>query len=411
MKKLLLFIALLLCCSMAEAKKEKQAKQPKVTKLSTLKKNARTALKNGSGQEAAQTALLQATTREGLTTTTVAGIRYTAALLDESMNGVENRKAYLKQAYDTAKFFNKLRDMYEQLRICDSIDCMPSENGVVHPHYAKRTCKLREKHRMNILLGGRFFLRRKDYKSAFSFFQLYCKHTEEGAADSLYPKAKVRAAILGFLIEDYAGMLRHADEAIALADPSHAAVLTEYKARAWQKLGNDSACVAALQQGMHDYPLHDFFFVNLADRCHEAGNYGEEVRLADDVISRTGGRTLHFYARSRAHLADGNYEACIANADSVISRQDDYVDAYYNKGVAYLNMALIQQEESCKDPDDPQYDIDRQKTQELYRAAMPCMETVRRMQPDKKERWGSALYRIYLNLNMGEEFSEIDKLL
>ena len=33
------------------------------------------------------------------------------------------------------------------------------------------------------------------------------------------------------------------------------------------------------------------------------------------------------------------------------------------------------------------------------------------MRPDDKDRWAAALYNIYLNLNMGKEFEEIDKML
>ena len=74
-------------------------------------------------------------------------------------------------------------------------------------------------------------------------------------------------------------------------------------------------------------------------------------------------------------------------------------------------MAVISQEMACKDVKNPQYAIDKQKTQELYREARPCMEMVRRLQPDRQERWASPLYRIYLNLNLGKEFVEIERVL
>ena len=39
------------------------------------------------------------------------------------------------------------------------------------------------------------------------------------------------------------------------------------------------------------------------------------------------------------------------------------------------------------------------------------MERYRELRPDEKEKWAAALYNIYLNLNMGKEFLEIDRLL
>ena len=53
----------------------------------------------------------------------------------------------------------------------------------------------------------------------------------------------------------------------------------------------------------------------------------------------------------------------------------------------------------------------RQKIKELYALARPPMEKVRQLQPDNLIRWAQPLYRIYLYLNMGDEFDEIDKLL
>jgi hypothetical protein len=39
------------------------------------------------------------------------------------------------------------------------------------------------------------------------------------------------------------------------------------------------------------------------------------------------------------------------------------------------------------------------------------MEKVRQLQPESSARRASPLYRIYLNLNMGKEFDEIDAVL
>jgi tetratricopeptide repeat protein len=39
------------------------------------------------------------------------------------------------------------------------------------------------------------------------------------------------------------------------------------------------------------------------------------------------------------------------------------------------------------------------------------LEEYRKREPQDKDKWAVALYTIYLNLNMGKEFEEIDKLL
>ena len=89
----------------------------------------------------------------------------------------------------------------------------------------------------------------------------------------------------------------------------------------------------------------------------------------------------------------------------------NYVDAYFNKGISYCNLALIAQENANKDKNGAVSLEDYKKIQDFYSKAKPCMEMVRKLQPENKERWAHALYRIYLYLNMGKEFDEIDKLL
>ena len=52
----------------------------------------------------------------------------------------------------------------------------------------------------------------------------------------------------------------------------------------------------------------------------------------------------------------------------------------------------------------------KEAVNELYRKSLPYMETFRKMAPEQQTKWVPALYAIYLNLNMGREFEEIDKM-
>ena len=62
---------------------------------------------------------------------------------------------------------------------------------------------------------------------------------------------------------------------------------------------------------------------------------------------------------------------------------------------------------------DLEKDIRKNKKEitEVYRQALPYMEKYRALAPDEKKKWAPALYRIYLNLNMGKQFEEIDRII
>ena len=414
MKKLTYMLLLLLCplfCIPSWAADKKAEKKPKEVKLATLFKNASTAIKNKGGQDAARDQLLAALAREDLRNRDRANIYYTAALLEQSLHRNENTKAYLKQKYDSAVFFSKVRDMYNQLRLCDSLDHVPGPNGKMHPRYCRKTHALRHKYRRNLLNGGKFFLTKKDYKTSYTFFDLYCSNECDEENDPDYPQAVRWAAMCGFMVESPEKTLRYIDKAIGYSDQQTAAILWEYKVRSYEKLNNDSLQYQALVDGIQKYPTHDYFFVHLLDWYYVKRQFEEAQKLSDQLIQQNPTKAIYYYAKSKISLAENDYEHCIEYSDSTIHRQADFVDAYYNKGIAYLNLAIIQQEASCSDMTDPKCVADREKTLFLYEKARPCMEKVRELQPDQQERWASPLYRIYLNLNQGDQFDELDRLL
>ena len=53
----------------------------------------------------------------------------------------------------------------------------------------------------------------------------------------------------------------------------------------------------------------------------------------------------------------------------------------------------------------------KKEQQRLYKQALPYLEKARKALPALKDKWGLPLYTIYLNLNMGEEFEEIDRVI
>ena len=72
----------------------------------------------------------------------------------------ENLKAYLKQKYDTATYFNTLLSATDYALKCDSFDVMPDQKGRVKPRYRNKTREILLKYRSNIYNGGRFYLRK-----------------------------------------------------------------------------------------------------------------------------------------------------------------------------------------------------------------------------------------------------------
>lgn len=403
-------LILTLCFLSLTASSQTKEKKPKPEKISTIQKDATTAIKNISGQEAVQQRAFKAIAREDVSTKQRADLYYTVSLLDESINEVQNRKAYLKQPYDTTKLFTTLLTMYQHLAQCDSVDHVPTAKGFAQPRYIRRTAALRSKHRRNMLNGGKFFLSKQNYATALQFFDAYYDYRPSSESPEM-DKVIVWATMCAYTTKNYPSVLKYIDLAISQTTNELKPVYDEIKAETYRQMNNDSVWFELLKEGVERYPYHNYFFAHLVDVYTEKKLTAEGLELCDHQLELYPDTALYWYAKSNFSLMQEDYDHAIEYCDSAIARKETYEEAHYNRAVAYVTKAIIAQETSSMDLHDEQSHKDRSLVQSLYLAAKPSMELVRKMEPDKPECWASALYRIYLNLNMGKEFDEIDKLM
>ena len=409
MKRYLIILALFtFALSVGSADKKDKKEQP--VKLRTLFKTAKLALKNSNNHDAAEQGLLAALPREDVDNKDRARIFYTAALLQQNLNGVHNRSAYLKQKYDTVAFFATTLRMYQHLMNCDSVDMIPNAKGVVKRKYQSDVASLMKKHRKNLLNGGIFQMKKKAYPVAFDYMDAYLK-TNRNPKDTIIPRVSYWVTICAYNAKNPVNTRRYIDAAIAWADSVQKPVLQEYKARTYVWQNDEKNWLKELNTGVKRYPEHDYFFLNLLDWYNTHHQYEQGLALADSLLDVHHEKPLFWYAKSLLSLGKEDYQNCIQFSDSCIIRDKNYADAYYNKGLSFCNLALIAQQDACNDLKDPKCIEDRRIIQSLYQSARPCMEKVRQLQPENSARWASPLYRIYLNLNMGKEFDEIDAVL
>lgn len=400
-----------------QAKQDK--KEPKVVPVKTLLKDARTAIKNKAGQNDHIKKLTEATKRNNLTAAEQKDIYYTLSQLYRSLNDNENLKAYLKQSYDTAQFFNSILQSCQYALVCDSLESMPNEKGKVSYKYRTKSRDMMLKYRTNIYGGGRFYLRKNDYRSCLPYFELYHSLPEhpifeankELKADTLLDRVALYSVVAAYESEKPERILHYIDPAMNSVTDELRPLLFEYKVRSYECLRDTTNYLASLQEGCQRFPKHDYFFLELIELHDSLHHYDEGLALADSMIQHVEERPLYWYAKSLLNFHAGRWEACIVASDSVLRLDIDHTGALYNKGVSHFTLTSEFARTACYDYSSPQCVRDRQRIQQGYRKAKNPFEALRRLSPDDKQKWAPYLYRIYLNLNMGKEFAEIEKLL
>ena len=322
-----------------------------------------------------------------------------------------NEKLYLKEKYDTTALFLVGKRMFDTLEGLDSLDRLPDARGKVKLKYRDRSAELLNIYRPNLFNGGVFFMKKHDFSRAYDFFDTYINSAvkpmfaryQYAERDKRLPEAAYWASYCGYKLEKPQLTLRHTYQ--ALKDSVHLPYMLQYLSETY-KLEKDTArYVQTLKDGFSKYPKFPFFFPRLIDYYSHIGAYDEAMKSCDEALQTDSVNTLFRYAKSSLLLTMGRYKQSFAISKALIAENDTLADAYLNAGLALFDQAV---------------ELDK-KTQsgskkynqilELYRKAMPYLEKYRAMAPNQKDKWALPLYTIYLNLNMGKQFDEIDKLI
>lgn len=317
-----------------------------------------------------------------------------------------NEQLYLKQPSDTSRLFLNARKMFTVL---ESLDSVETANGKT-PKYRKKHAEYLMALRPNIYNGGLFFSRKQDFQKAFDFFDTYIECPGKAlftgydfSTDKKLSKAAFMSMYCGYKQNDAKRTLKFKD--LAVRDSSNLDYALQYMAETYRNLHDTANFVNTLHEGFMTYPKSIYFFPRLYDYYYKAGDLKKSLQLCDDALSVDNKNNVFLFAKSTVLLKLGRYDECIAICNGLIAQNDSLADAYLNVGLAYYNQAVKLDKNGLRSRKN------RDAVNELYRKALPFMQRYREFAPKDTARWALPLYTIYLNLNMGKEFDEIDKII
>ena len=317
-----------------------------------------------------------------------------------------NEKLYLKQKYDTAAFFAITQRLFMVAEKLDSVEMHPDKKGRVVLDYRTKHASQMNAIRPNLFNGGTYHVRKSNWKDGFSFFETYLDCTRQplfvtynySENDQRLAEAAYWATYCGYKMNDAVLTLRYHKQ--ALKDSARADFTLQFVAEARRLLKDEELYLATLEEGFRRYPQFPYFFPRLMDIYTSRGQYEMALTVADSALAVNDSSQLFVFAKSSTLLRMGRYEESIAYSDRLLALNDSMPEAYFNAGTAYVSM--VNGKDARKD---------RKVIKSYYQKARHYMERYRALAPGEKEKWAPLLYRIYLNLNMGKQFDEIDRLL
>jgi len=354
---------------------------------------ARSSIKSGKYAEAEKTltALLKDSTNR---TNKRIWLAYYDAVLGQYEQG--NEKLYLKQQYDTASFFAKALQM---LTIAETLDSLTTDNRKSHSNQLNAI-------RPNIFNGGSFLLRKNKWAEAYRYYEAYLDCARQplfqayhyDSLDARMPEAAYWATYCGYKQQDPVLTLRYSKR--ALQDTAKADFTLQFIAEARRWLKDDELYVQTLEEGFRRYPQFHYFFPRLMDAYAGMGQHEKALALTDSALAVNPSSELFLFAKSTTLLRMERYAESIKYSERLIELNPNLAEPYFNAGTAYVNIA---ERLAGKN--------DKKLMKQAYQKACPFVEHYRKLMPKEKAKWAPVLYRIYLNLNMGRQFDEIDRLL
>lgn len=322
-----------------------------------------------------------------------------------------NEKLYLKQKYDTAQLFNYTRQLFEVAFQYDSVETAPDKKGRRDFEFRKGHSDYLAHIRSNLYNGGIWFLNKKKYPDAYKFFDCYIecasqpmfKQRNYGEKDKHLPTAAYYAVYSGYKMKDPKATLHHSYE--ALKDTVHYNYMLQYLAETYMLEKDTARYVASLKEGFKRVPTFPYFFPRLVEYYVVRNQLDSAMTVVNEALTIVPDSDVYLTAKSNLLLEQGKLKECIEVSKKVIEVNQKLSDPYYNAGICYFNFAVEQDKNSHNSRKV------KEQVEENYKKALPYLVKYREMEPKEQGKWAFPLYTIYLNLNMGKEFDEIDKVM
>ena len=317
-----------------------------------------------------------------------------------------NERLYLKQRQDTAAFFTLAHRMFTVAETLDSLDVLPDKRGRVRLLYRQKHAQQLNTYRPNLYNAGTWHIRKQQWADAYRYLDAYLDCARQplfasydyASTDARMSEAAYWAVYSAYRQQSAQQVLHYSP--LALRDSVHADFALQFTAEAYRWQQDTAHYVSTLEEGFRRYPLFSYFFPRLIDARLAAGEYNSALLLCDSALTICDSCELFLFAKSSTLLRMERWQQSVSYSERLIRQNDSLPEPYFNAATAFFNMAV-----------QPGAENDRTQQLSNLQKARTYMEYYRQLMPGEKRKWAPVLYRIYLSLNLGRQFDEMDKIL
>lgn len=329
----------------------------------------------------------------------------------------ENRKRAEGAAFDEPMMYSYVYELGGDLKNLEKYDNMPDEKGRVKPKHTDFIQMTYAQQFGQFYNAGAYYYGNQDFNKAYDLFKMFIDASdflfEKGmmAKDTVnVPVAAYNMALCGMQLENYDMVLTHVD--LAFMNPEMAPTAFRFKSDAILQKGDTVKWLDMCKEGLTKFP-DDLYYSQSLIYYYDSNNKTDELdRLADELMASAPTNPLFVYLKGYIAHQKEDFDTAITWYEKTLAVDGNYENALSNLGRCYLIKAQKYSEahSSTKVTDKKKLAEDKKVIEGYNRKALPLLEKLREIAPDKHDLWLTNLTNCYYNLNMSDKVEEMMKL-
>ena len=329
----------------------------------------------------------------------------------------ENGKRAQGAAFNEAQMYNYTYELGHELANCDKYDNVPDAKGKVKPKYADFIKTTYAQEFAQFYNAGAYFYGNEDYAKSYDLFKMFIDASDRLYKEGMMPKDTVNVPVAAYnmslsamQLKDYEKVLSHVD--LAMANPQMAPSAFRYKTVAHLELGDTATWLNDCMEGAKLYPDDAYFYQSLI-QYYDSRNESDKLNaLADELIASDPSNPFFVYLKGYIAHQKQDTDTAIEWYEKTLAVDSEYESALNNLSRCYLFKAqeYAAAQSSTKVTDKKKLAKDKEILNGYYGKALPLLEKLRSLQPEKYDLWLANLTNCYYNLNMTAKLKEIEKL-
>ncbi|MDR1222521.1 MAG: tetratricopeptide repeat protein [Tannerella sp.] len=344
---------------------------------------------------------------------------YTAGQIEDLQFTAENTKQMVGGQPDEATMYNALMNIYPYFVKAIELDNLPDIKGKVKPKFAKDIKSILKANSPYYMNGGAYFFEQKDYKKSYEFFNQYIeivdsKLMKEGekpaeTVDSTYIFANYYATITALQLDDHTTAIEALKRASKIDYKRNDMI--QYLADEYKNIGDTANMEKTLEEGLAIFPKESYFILNLVGVYINSNRNDKAIEYINTAIKNEPDNAQLYDVAGRVYESSlKDYVKAEEFFKKAVELDGENAEMQSNLGRVYFNQGVTQLDNANDIADVKKYNEEKEKAKDLFRKALPYFEKAYQLNPEASDN-KMALRSIYYNLDMGDKYEEIDKVM